>query len=306
MSKRTFGDGPLRMKLANRRKPSGLRMVFLLVFALAGALAILNNSSAQTLPDAIAIRVVANPAHLSPLRWYNENVSLKGAPQQLLLDGYQAIRDGRTVYVNAANVVASGTVYTNIYIISYSQEARKQTQDIFGQILSHWHFNTNIDEIAGGCSKDAALSCLNDNECANKGYCLSPKSEVVRNTKRLADLADIQTALEKYKKIHGRYPTLSAGSYLPNKTISTWPSWQETLGRELGESLPLDPVNELGACSGFAPTTCWNATTQQFAGSLPDDLSLTVSLPPGSQAYVYRVEGDGSRYRLSQEPAVSW
>lgn len=54
--------------------------------------------------DAIGLRVVPNPEHRSPLDWYNKNIKVKGSPQSLIVDGYEAVRDGRTVYVNAANV----------------------------------------------------------------------------------------------------------------------------------------------------------------------------------------------------------
>ncbi|MFA6454566.1 MAG: hypothetical protein WCV70_01765, partial [Patescibacteria group bacterium] len=55
-------------------------------------------------PDAIALRVLPNPEHFSPLTWYKKNLKLQGSPQSLIVDGYEAIRDGRTVYVNAANI----------------------------------------------------------------------------------------------------------------------------------------------------------------------------------------------------------
>src|SRR3990167_10127991 len=73
-------------------------------------------------PDAIAIRVMPNLGHLSPLKWYGENIKLQGSPQVLTVDGYEAVRDGRTVYVNAANI-SGDKLYTNIYLISYNQSA---------------------------------------------------------------------------------------------------------------------------------------------------------------------------------------
>ncbi len=54
--------------------------------------------------DAIGLRVIPNPEHYSPLQWYNSNIKVKGAPQSLMVDGYEAVRDGRTVYINAAKV----------------------------------------------------------------------------------------------------------------------------------------------------------------------------------------------------------
>lgn len=274
----------------------------LLFFAGLAGLLILSSRLvfAQKSPDAIGLRIVTNPEHFSPIRWYNEKVTVKGAPLELLVDGYQAVRDGRTVYVGAANYVAQGAgeIYTNIYIISYNQAAEKETEDIFGQILAHWRFNTNLDT-AGACSASSTIACINDSECAGAGFCSSLKAEVVRNTRRMADQADIETLLAKYKKAKGFYPKLSAGSYIANKTLSVWPSWQETLARELGASLPVDPVNLMGACPGFDPATCWNKASSTFAGVLPADPLVPASLPAGSQVYVYRVTPDGQSYTLS-------
>ena len=70
-----------------------------------------------------------------------------GSPQALLVDGYEAIRDGRTVYVNAANIDPNTKlIYTNIYLISYNQDSAAQTVDILGQIITHWKFNSNLNE----------------------------------------------------------------------------------------------------------------------------------------------------------------
>lgn len=270
-------------------------------------------AQAEKSPDAIAFRVLANPKHYSPLRWYNEKITVKGAPQQLLVDGYQAVRDGRTVYVSAANVVGGSatTMYTNIYIISYNNQAENVTQDIFGQILAHWRFNTNLAlEEAGSCvSIDGATtetSCINDRECETGGYCNSLKGDIVRKVRRMADIADIETALDKYKNKNGRYPQLSAGSYLANKTVSTWPSWQGNLGTVLGVTLPIDPINRLGKCktddienAKYYPNTCWNQSESIFAGTLPTNLSASSTLPANSQVYVYRATPDGLDYILS-------
>ena len=39
---------------------------------------------------------------------------------------------------------------------------------------------------------------------------------------------------------------------------------QETLGKELGATLPPDPVNKLGDCPDYDPITCWNENIKQF------------------------------------------
>ena len=157
------------------------------------------------------------------------------------------------------------TNYIPIYIVSYNQSAEIATVDIFGQILAHWKFNANIPD-SGKCSKTIARDCLASAECPTGEYCSSPKAKIVRDTKRLADLADIKLALDNYQQKHnGAYPNLAAGSYLAGKTVSTWPSWRATLGTALAVSMPIDPINKLGACSGYATTTCWNEISKKFA-----------------------------------------
>jgi len=238
-------------------------------------------------PDAIAIRIIPNSDHYSAERWYKEQGFL-GSPQTLSVDGYEAIRDGRTVYVNAANIVG-GALYTNIYLISYNQSAETATEDIFSQILSHWKFNTNISGV-GNCG-DSETACLSDADCPDNSYCSSPKAKITRDVKRLADLADMEIVLEEYYNSHdGQYPRLSAGTYLPGITVSTWPSWQETLAKELNQgSLPIDTINKLGDCgaTNFDPITCWDEKGKMFAD--PEPGNDIFELPDNSRVYVYEI-----------------
>ncbi|MDO9399646.1 MAG: hypothetical protein Q7T79_03125 [bacterium] len=226
------------------------------------------NQAADRSSDVIGLRVVPNLNNWSALRWYREQ-KFTGSPQTLLVDGYDAVRDGRTVYVNVANIAEVNGIdklFTNINIISYNQEAEGATLDIFGQIIKHWKFNTNITDE-------------------------KKKLEIIKDVTRLAYLADIKKALENYRSKNGFYPKLSAGSYLANKTISTWPSWQGTLGKELGMTLPIDPVNKLGGCVRFNEKTCWNDQNGKFATVFPE-------LPLLSQVFYYSASSTGARYGL--------
>ena len=209
--------------------------------------------------DAIAVRVIPNPDRLSPLRWYQTNIKNQGSPQALLVDGYEAVRDGRTVYINAANIdTTNSKFYTNIYLLSFDQNVEQSTVDVFGQILSHWKFNTNIPA--------------------------EEKDGVRNDTKRLSDLVEIESALDNYQKAHNNdFPDLTAGSYVSGKTTSKWPSWQTTLSKELGITLPVDPINKMGSCPpGYDPETCWDQKSKSFYN--PDSNN---ELPAGSHAYVY-------------------
>lgn len=236
--------------------------------------------------DAIAVRILENPMHYSTLHWYKSQ-NFTGSPQSLQIDGYDAVRDGRTVYINIANITDKNSdglpdfFETTIFVISYNQDAQGVTSDIFGQILKNFKFNTNLTEL-GTCKKTTSQTCLSDSECPVDEYCSSKKAKVIRDVRRLADLEEIKSQLENYKQKNNSYPKLKGGSYLPNKTISTWPSWQQSLAQELGVTLPVDPINKLGDCPNFNPVTCWNEENKTFASNL-DQLIL----PNDSHAYVY-------------------
>lgn len=214
-------------------------------------------------PDALAVRVMANPKHYSPLVWYKNN-NFKGAPQSLMVDGYEAVRDGRTVYVNAANLL-DGTLWTNIYIISYNQNAESPTVDIFGQMLLHWKFNTNLN--ADQAQKD----------------------QIRRDVKRLSDMTAMNDLLDQYKAGHnGAYPDLKAGSYIAGASVSTWPSWRDTLSKFFSASLPVDPVNKLNDCTGYDSGTCWNPQTKEFKFNLNANSAGDANSVSRSAVYWYK------------------
>jgi len=311
-------------------------ILFTTLFLLFGtAIAVPNSdtqaqSSLELSPDAIAVRIMSNDNYYSPLRWYDENIAQKGSPSELLVDGYQAVRDGRSVYVNAANIQDDfQTMYVNMYILSYTQDANSETIDIFGQLLENWSFNNNITntqtDFVGQCirienNNPTDDKCFEDYDCGRGSglYCSSLKAKITRDVRRLADLRDIEDALNDYNgrfnadpgccinkntnqatdtftpcykdetcSIIGaniicsyipNYPSLSAGSYLANKTISVWPSWQETLGQVLGISMPVDPLNKLIGCNeseGYDEDTCWNdeLRTLSTAVQIPSNIS---------------------------------
>ena len=268
--------------------------------------------------DAIAIRVLPNPSHYSAQQWYDKQ-GFKGSPQQLIIDGYESVRDNQTIYINAANLSGACSrnkdqclkkadcseyescsfdkLHTNIYVLAFNLEATLATEEIFRQILENWKVNTNIakDIEQGECSATKDIHCSQDDQCPIEEYCTNFKSKVVRDTSRLADLEEIEVALERYKEKHGFYPKLSVGTYITNFSVSTWPSWEQTLAEVLGVSLPRDPINELGQCSiypkGYEEETCWNPSLNKFAFQLP-------GLPDNSYAYNYGATPTGSSYIL--------
>jgi len=247
-------------------------------------------------PDAIAVRVLPNAEHYSAARWY-EKQGFTGSPQEITVDGYEAVRDGRTVYVNAGNVQNS-VLFTNIYLLSFNQDAENSTVDIVSKILSHWKFNSNYTT-TGTCNISTTKECLYSEDCPTSEYCLSPKARMIRDTRRLSDLAEIKILLEEYRNIHGYYPILASGSYIAHTTISVWPSWQKLFAQHLGKELPVDPINALGDCGDpkFDKVTCWDDKDQIFADSNPGN--NVIDLPANSNAYIYTVSADGLRYSLN-------
>jgi len=121
-------------------------------------------------PDAIAIRVIPNPENYNIQQWYKMQ-GFTGSPQSLIVDGYKAIRDGRTVYISAANIdLENNKIYFNIYLISYNQEADDNTIDIFGKILKNWKLNTNLKDKIGHCSISSKI-CKSETDCPSGYIC---------------------------------------------------------------------------------------------------------------------------------------
>lgn len=176
--------------------------------------------------DAIGIRVMENEENLSPEKWYYKQFGPAApSPSSLEVDGYSAIRAGRTVYVGATNL-SGATIYNNIYLISYNEDASNETLNIYNQLLANWRFNTNMSA--------------------------SNKTALQRDIRRINDLKDIYLSLLTYKEKNKKFPLLAGGTYLQGFSSSVWPSWQETLGKDLGRSLPNDPMNNINC------NRCWN------------------------------------------------
>lgn len=307
-----------RSKLAN----FGFYFFVLFVFLFSGS-----QVRAQSQSDAIAVRVLPNTNNDSIDVWYKKQ-GYQGSPQSLLVDGYEAIRDGRTVFVNAANLdLENKKIYTNIYLISYNQDSESQTLDVLGQLISHWKFNNNISTSGscsisnkycesdsdcvsgyiclaadklndpsalnrGKCVLEKEQGCVLDSDCPANLFCDSLKAKVIRDTKRLGYINQIRSVLGEFKANNNFYPTLQTGTYLSGSTISTWPSWRGNFLEELklGQSL-IDPINVLGYCDGYDPYTCWNEDKKKFIN--PD-----LTLPYGSYSFIYKTVNNGIDYDI--------
>ena len=155
-----------------------LVLIISVLFSFSISNKVLAQEASDNSPDALAVRVIPNPHHLSAQRWYQLK-GFTGSPQSMIVDGYKAIRDGRTVYVSATNII-DNKLYTNIYLISYDQRADQKTIDIFGRILKNWKFNNNIElnDQLGHClisdkTCKKSSDCPDGYVCGNSGANLS-------------------------------------------------------------------------------------------------------------------------------------
>ncbi|MBU1146090.1 DUF4215 domain-containing protein, partial [Patescibacteria group bacterium] len=260
--------------------------------------------SCQNSPDAIGIRIYTNANHLSLFDWYTAQGFRPASPSGKTIDQYEAVEDGRTIYVSAANQPAliggssSGPdIYTNVYLISYNDGAGQDTIDIYNQLVGNWKFNINLDnnklcKRAGVLVRDAdriPISCSSDLDCPQTptpSLCDSTKDKLARDVKRLYDLEKIKAAIERYRVTRGFSPKLEAGTYVRGISTSKWDSWA-VLGEALGGGLPTDPLNKFQGCSGaYDADTCWSTGEE------------TYHCPGLSHIYQYRYESDTGFYNI--------
>jgi hypothetical protein len=260
--------------------------------------------------DGIGIRIAENPFHLSASQWYAAR-GFSGSPQELTIDGYEAVRDGATLYVAATNVDGSGSgnVYSNIYVLSYNPNAKPETLEIAKQMEANLLFNVNLEQethnhcvepTAGGASpiflnNGAAVSCTADWECAayrEDLHCASTKAKLQRDRVRLGDMQAMTRQLEQQKARQRSYPAANSGTFIAGLASSRWPSWGQSFGQEVGGSLPQDPVNRYMACG-----RCKSGTT------LGKVCSETSECAP-SETCVSEMGTDASRNGF--EPATCW
>jgi len=266
--------------------------------------------------DIIGLRIYQNLKHLSPLDWYYESAPvIKGNPQPIKVGSYNGLQDGRTVYVNVGELGNDGNLYTNMLLISHSQDVSPATINIFNQLIDNWDFNINIDdldqrnELVDDVQRWQDIRSiekkLNDYADGNKfcAYVTDPlgascpsgyhhfdiNGDGVIDDEECYDVSSNVTCrwdsdCEKhemgFQKCVGVYPELNDGSFLQGISTSKWPSWASTLGNDLGSVLPHDPINEFNSCpTDYDEQTCWHSVNEEFYCAF------------GSQIYYYRADG---------------
>lgn len=237
--------------------------------------------------DVIGIQIYTNRENLDPATWYRRRVvNAATSITPIVVDGYQGVKEGvNATYINAANVeitddtanqeagIYKGAFYTNIYKISFNvNSSAPTTKQVYDLMLQNWEFNTNLPE----------------NDPIRREQ---EKDKLRRDTLRLANIRSMREVIEAYRQRTGAYPRLQSGSYVPGHAVSTWPSWNAALGRELGASLPQDPLNVMVAQD--QSVTAYDCTRTD-TGALLDPLAVAAcGAAAGQEAVVCSRADDG-------------
>lgn len=254
--------------------------------------------------QAFGIRVYENAAHRTPQEWYSTYVPNPGNPQDEVVDGYEAVRDGNSYYISASNITGTGVLYNNIYLLTFNDN--DVTNAIKDQVMQFIQFNTNVS--VAGCEG-------------------SNKAKLTRDTKRVNDLWHISRLADTYESTVESYPLPESedfGSFISTFTTSVWPSWQGALGNLLGETLPTDPYNffnaQLEDQPWDAPPQPWDYTGDRVAsenadcgydpdqniyfdesGTCWDPVNNAFQCPFNSQVYLWEIEGSVAKLYTNLE-----
>lgn len=260
--------------------------------------------------DVITIQVLTNLDRLSIGQWYGQRFGNLSEMQNIQVDGYPALTDGTSYYVGAFNEQDSPdrVIYNQVYMFSVNAGAQQSTLEVLNQILDTVRFNTNIPEqnyclpvgttLVNGDVAPTEIACQTDFDCRNatgtakvgtSGICGNGRTKFQRDLQRLDDIQQTQGAIETYLNNNRSYPALGGGTYFPGYTNSLWPSWQQTLSRDLGVSLPTDPINQWTQCPpGTDQQTCWDPIEGQYI------------CPAFQSIYEYRIQEDGRYFVYGQ------
>ncbi len=211
-------------------------------------------------PDAIGFEIFRNQEKKDTQAWYREifKNDNQNTPEPLTVNGYPALRDGRTVYVNALNIQGA-QVIMQVHLLSYGLGASEDTIAIARQLEQNWRFTTSITD-----DRDRAA--------------------LQRDVTRVIALNGMRAALNTRGA-----PKLEAGSFIPGLTFSTWPLSWGRLGALAGASFPRDPANQFEGCTKpFDPSTCWNPVRKKVQPLEP--LVKQFKCPKKAFAYGYTID----------------
>ena len=283
--------------------------------------------------DAIGMRVYENSDRLTPQEWYVAQ-RFSGKTQAATVDGYQAIKDERTVYVGAADKYGDPDIRSYIYVFAYNDNADPRTAEIFNRLVGNVNFNTNLvpsDRVTNVCKNAAGeilhltaestapITCSTDLDCVRAlpagpadMRCDADKDKIRRDMRRWQDMRVIEGALETTREQTGFYPKVESGSFVRGFTTSKWPSWSQQLGPA---GAVVDPINAFNRCEAFGSECSITRTSCAADGdctggagdvcrptfeaeSCYNDKLGVFACPAHSHVYQYRSIG-GIDYRMS-------
>lgn len=258
--------------------------------------------------DVITIQVLKNLDRLSIGQWYGERFDNLSQMQNIVIDGYPALTDGTNYYVGALNeqTQPERVLYNQVYLFSINADAQAGSRQVLEQILDSVTFNTNIPErayclpvgtsLVDGDIAPTDFECQTDFDCREpdgsaiaqaSGICGNGRTKLQRDLERIDSIQSAQGFIETYRNENLSYPQLGGGTYFPAYTNSQWPSWQRTLGSDLGETLATDPINTWSICpEGTDQQTCWDPTVGNYY--CPSEQSI----------FEYRFDTDAGEYML--------
>jgi cysteine-rich repeat protein len=264
--------------------------------------------------DAVGVRVISNPEYLSAKAWYDAQ-GFSGNPSVASVDGFSAVSDDRTTYVVAPNLTAKNTLYPNIYVISVNEGASETTKSIAAEMMQNMSFGVNIPDVTLCVESDGVTTtdetCSSNLDCNSGETCGSVKAKIRRDTRRLTDLTDLRSAVEKYGQDNGEcsltkskfcsldsdcpsgescvgiVPPLASGTYVRGLASSVWSSWTSLLGGALeSDALAVDPLNVYSSCGAEG-----GAYASYDAQTCVDQARGVYACPADSYAYHYRTQG---------------
>lgn len=292
--------------------------------------------------DALGVRVMNNENYLPPDMWY-EAMGFTGSPSADELDGYQAVREGNTIYASAAN--QTGDIFPNIYVVSTTNNPSPEAAAIFDQISDSWSFNANTDAVSDNnlCVNSSYefltdaktgnfLPCTWDGDCPSNdpdnpnalGICDADKAKLTRDLRRLSDLVRVKSAIQGTCSISNQrcsgnencpagescenlsVPALSEGSFIRAMSTSRWPSWNSILSNSLGQALPEDPLNVFSSCPGepYDPESCFNATEGLFTCAAGSHIYGFNSSTQGAYVLTAQLEHDRAPWHEPLDPVL--
>ena len=190
--------------------------------------------------------------------WFLRKIGIPSGFNQISIDGYDAMTNGSNYYISSVNRPADGQLYRNIFVFSINENAQQITYDVFEQLINSLEFNTNLSDNLY-CDGAVDILCFDDFNCldtlgnplgtpAGTGECSADKTKMRRDWGRLETIANAQTGLNNYVSSTGAAPQLTAGTYIPGKTRSVWPSWGN-IGQSIGGGVGIDPINRWTSCN---------------------------------------------------------